>query len=378
MKRRFRSPNPPEFRLARILWERWNAEGRSYARLARNISLANGIRVSKTETGIIDRRKLTKLIEQKEFSLDLIELQALDRYLDQFNEGLAHKPIFERKQILQRLVDAGNVTFLLASRARDTRVDLSHWDVDSLAEIQRSVNRISSSCRFDQHNVLLRTTLQEAKRALNKPWLKEMLGDSGPSLVCIGAPRACHAAEAMLAKMFHVEPFAHARNDADLPFHFVWRREPQYVFRSCVARFGEDLRGFDRAATDEVVRGHAWAVQIGNQVYRAKFPGNKPTKAYGIVAVQRRSSGQVWMVVAGLSGVGTYAASLAVPSIADTLPEKIDIGEESKVLWTAIEANVVLDKRRKSARLPRIVSWRILTGPNQWEPSAAGRVDSAA
>ncbi len=367
----------PAFRLARVLEERKTAE-KSYYRLAEAISKAYA-EVHGSGAGVrhaVDRRKLQKIVENgpegMDLTLTLKELHAINAYLDQFGEGLAHNPVFERVQVLRRLAAHGNVDFLLASRPQVDSMDLSHWDVKSLAVIQRATNQISRFCRFDQHDVLLRNNEEEARGALALGWLRRLLGDSGPGLVCIGSPRASHAAEAMLATMLGYEAFVSPEAHHRPPFLFAWSAQPEDGRRlpSCVAIRAHDLRRLSPPVAARVGEGEAWAMLVGERVYVSEFPCEQPTKAYGIVAVQQRPSGQIWMVVAGLSGIGTYATALAVAKIQDNLP-RTAVNQASPVLWAAVEAEVVLDTRRYPLKIPRLVPNRpiaIVHGPELTEP----------
>ena len=374
--------NKPRFRLARVLAARL-LEEKNYSRLAEAISLANGLDLSAPRLGdrrqkhIVDRRKLRKIVdtgpEGTDLCLSLEELHALSIYLERFNEGLANNPIFERVQVLQHLAERGNIEFLVASRPQEEFVDLSHWDVKSLAVIQRAMNQISRSCRFDLHDVLLRSDVPEARAELVTPRLQRILGEAGASLVCIGSPRASHAAEAMLATMLGYEPFVSPGGDSPPPFLFAWSVQPEDGHRlpSCVAIRGNELRNRAPEVAAKVGHGEARALLIGQKHYISEFPCEQATQAYGIVAVQQRPQGQLWMVVAGLSGIGTFATAHAVARIPDILP-RTPLGQASPVLWAAIEADVVLDQQRDSIRVPRLIpnrAIRVIHGPALLSPA---------
>src|SRR5207302_2843655 len=58
----------------------------------------------------------------------------------------------------------------------------------------------------------------------DEPWFKLLAGKDAPSLICIGSPRANHAAEILFAAMYGVSPFKSGHNEA-LPFRFYWKDE---------------------------------------------------------------------------------------------------------------------------------------------------------
>lgn len=359
----------PLLRLGHVLEERSRAEGGDLP-LARKIHEAYCAVYGKARSGakyVLDRRKIKRLIEWTEIAkvrgarrrksgkteptlvLSLEELLALDAYLERYNEGLAYRPLFARQSILQALAKSGDVIYLLGAKPHETWVDLSNWDVTSMGDLQRAVNKIASSLRFDFQTVTLHDRVELARDSMKEPWTK-CLQDYGPSIVAIGSPRACHGTETMLAQMFGRQEFvAPADGDPDLPFCFHWPRLPDSDVPSAFGRWTQGK----------------WLLQVGAEMLAASGPELSRGTTYAVVAAQRRRSGRVWMVIAGLTGSATYAAAQAVESIQADLPQA-ELGELSPIVWAVVEAVVELDRSAGSRGMRKLVSQRILGEVRRW------------
>lgn len=117
---------------------------------------------------------------------------------------------------------------------------------------------------------------------------------------------------------------------------------------------------------------------VDRTVYASRRQGWK-WKDYGIIAAQRRSSGQLWLVLCGLSGPTTYAAAKVLKSLADIIPPN-PFGEDSKVQWAVVKS--VIEEKPKTrdppsaaepkaeARIPgdtrRVVVQEIVGVPKLW------------
>ena len=65
----------------------------------------------------------------------------------------------------------------------------------------------------------------------------------------------------------------------------------------------------------------------------------KRVRSYGVIAAQRRPEGQIWVVIAGLTGPGTYAAATCLNAVEAPLPNAED-PHRGQVLWAVVEATV--------------------------------------
>ena len=81
-----------------------------------------------------------------------------------------------------------------------------------------------------------------------------------------------------------------------------------------------------------------WGMKIGDEIIVVDRTKAKWT-AHGIVAAQRRSTGQIWVVVAGMSGPGTYAGARLMSAVTAALPPPAR-GHHSPTLWVRVEVNV--------------------------------------
>jgi hypothetical protein len=299
--------------------------------------------------------------------LSLEELCALDRYLEPFGEGLAYNPFFERASVLQAIADARKpVTFLLGSKPTPDleRLSLDHWDVNALAEVQRGVNNFAPGVLFDIRDVLLHDDLAAARQSVQGGAWASLVRDDGPSLVCLGSGRACHAAELLLARMFGTTPFHHAAaTKPALPFHFTWPEGLDHLFPSAFRYTADELEGLDREAARAVRKEQASALESGGRVHLDRLKLKQKGESYGVCVAQRRPRGQIWLVLAGVTGPATYAAARLVDRMAFRL--NAPPGESSPVFWAPVRARVQPDLDRVG-RFLKVEEQELLSGPFAW------------
>jgi hypothetical protein len=345
-----------ELKLSQVLKRRMEAEG-GYLPLARAISNS----VPEAERGVerdvlIDRRKLKALIDgDPDTALSLRELSYLDRYLDRFGEGLAHNPIFDHDDLLRTLAKTGNVTFLLGTKPDGPRLDVSHWDVLAMAWLQRGINASDLSVRFEIIDVQLRSEGPE----------DSLFGDHGPSLVAVGSSQSNAISEKMLCKML-------GRDAQRSPFGFVWSPERQEGVPESPLKLGVEPP--DARTARELKRAQASALVGEEKVYldelsRIREGGRCYGKTYALCAAQRRRSGKIWLVLAGVTGVATYVAAKLVGDLQTRLHEPAT-NRHSPVYWGVAEAHVpeYLEEPLTSQRdFPNeaIVSHHVFTLPSR-------------
>lgn len=370
-----------DLRLARVLKERATAEG-GFSALARAVSRANGVDTGsdvrgRREKDVIDRRKLRSLAEARDdVLLSIADMRALDRYLERFGEGLGYFPLFERPDLMQTLAESGRVTFLLGSKVlRDVEVEKDRWvisrfDVLAMAELQRGINASGVSVHFDIQEAIMQDDLRVVREAIEAREWKELFGDRGPSLVCLASSRTNPGAESMLAHMFDREPFADAplERRRRLPFQFVWNPELPFVFPSHFLLRPEEIASVHPDAADLVRRGKASAVSVGDEVLVDRVTPRGWGDTYGLVAAQRRRRGQVWLLVAGVTGAATFAAARLAKKLSTRLHEE-NRGEDSNVHWALVRARVGQDQAAHLGSLREFELEDIHTGPNVWRRS---------
>jgi hypothetical protein len=354
--------------MAKILSEHFH-EKKTYVALAKAISAANQLTEKDKEP--LDRRKLKKIVDgDQDLVLSIAELHALDRYLEPFGEGLAYNSLFLRANVLQTIADAGKpVTLLLGSKPiEDSRLNLDHWDVNALAEIQRGVSNFAPDVRFDIRDVLLHEDLKSARRSVNSgKWTDLLDDDHGPSLVCLGCNRATHAAEAMLSIMFDTDPFKDApKTKAELPFHFVWPPDLDHVFPSAFRYTSDDISALDPKAAKIIEDKGASALEMGGVVHLDRLKQRKTSESYGVCVAQRRPGGQIWFVLAGVTGPATYAAARLAGKLALNL-RPTRPGKATRPYWAAVRANVGRDLTRSFGNFLEVKDQEIVSGPHAWE-----------
>jgi len=348
-------------------------EKKSFVALAKAIHEANHL--GEKDKQPLDRRKLKKIVDgDPDLVLSMAELHALDRYLEPLGDGLAYNSFFKRSNALQTVAAANKpVTFLLGSKSVDgSRLSLDHWDVNAFAEIQRGVSRFSRDIRFDIRDVPLHEELKEARKSAAKGKWLTLLRNGGPSLVCLGSSRATHVAEVMLAKMFGTKPFVDdPALKAKLPFHFVWNSKLKHVFPSAFRYTAEDLEAIDPSASKIVQSKGASALEMGGTVHLDRLKQRNTTESYGVCVAQRRPGGQIWFVLAGVTGPSTYAAALLASSLALPLrPKDPDSRDRSSLpYWTAVRAIVQIDSSQTSGNFLTVANKEIISGPHAWKAS---------
>lgn len=330
----------------------------SFDQLAKVINNVSG--------GVIDRRKLKRLTTGMDLSIRLKELVALDAYLGRLGEGLSEKPLFDRPGILEALGRSGEVLVFYGTYPRESleRTDIIHWDIESLAEVIRDINRHGNATHLEIQKVMNLPPGQRSREEFER-W-KRYLRDDGPSLISIGSPRACHASEFMLAEMFGTEPYVVPAGDSKgLPFQFAWPPQGRRR-RSSFSIGARELRRVAPEFADEmsVEHGKVEVLKIGGEILGADT--RKPHwNSYGVIAAQRRRAGKIWLVLAGLSGPTTLAAASAVRLVMSNMPEPKEPGQHSPVLWCVVEARI-----KRNPALPgdgrEIIDYMLRGKPRIW------------
>ncbi len=330
--------------------------------LADAINAAN--QAAKTGASIT-RYVLLRLVNNtKNVSLSYSNLVALDCYFSQQGQGLDENPIFERRGLLNCLVEKKRVTFLFAGKPSITEKhdDVSLWDTRSIAKIIQDLYQCQSGIEVELLDVLLANNSSELP---GMAWY-ERLEQTDRSIICIGSPRACLASEVMLSKMCQVDPFVRPKpaigNIESLPFYFLWPSRLRLNIDSHFVPKLADVRQVDPKLAEEVRRNKSAAICLDGKWTSIPMQG-KHWNMYGIIAAQRRSGGQIWMVIAGISGPATYAASHLIENFDDALPQA---GDDSPIMWAPMTVPVHVDSQKKGGdnRVPGKA--RLIGKPRLW------------
>ncbi len=329
------------FRLATVIREMRDKYG-NYSKLAKEIQLANNAAAAP-----VDRRKLSRIANSDaSVTFDLDELRALDRFLAPHGEGLAENPLLERRALLSTLAAKDAVMMLLGSYpSEEQHNDVSRWDVRALSALQGELGQLHPSTQPRINDVLLRKEIATSRR--ERAHFQGYLADAELSICSIGASRSNPASEVALARMFGVRPFVppKTRRRRPLPFHFIWSPKALKFYPSAFALEAADMTEDYPDRAQEIEDEQEWALEVEGEIYSVPRTRRAKTwSSYGIVAAQRRESGQVWVVVAGLSGPATFGAALAVVQQQTApLPESLPGVQTSRICWSLIETTVTVN-----------------------------------
>lgn len=279
----------------------------------------------------IDRKKLQRITEHDEYlKLTISQWIALDRYFSSQGISFSNMPLFERN-ILEPLADCGHVCFILGSvrSERDHRNNVRAWDCRSMAILLQEIAKTGNPIELEIQDILLDETFNIALLE-NEAWF-QYLNKPGCSVVSIGSPRICVASEILLAEMFRLPRFK-SNPMCPLPFRFIWN-EKSLPYESSVSLSPEHLPRPYRALATSVLRNESDALMVGPDVHGfPRIPTN--SKCPAVIVAQRRSGRGVWMVVAGLSGPGTFGAAEFISNqVTDSLPLASERGQHGPVLW---------------------------------------------
>lgn len=233
----------PHVRMAGALMRLMNGKP-NYSKLARAIAAANPGHKERC----LDRRKLAQLVADdpaEPVTLSLDELIGLDAYLSQFGEGLADRPLFEKRSPVRSLAGEGRVSVVVGAYPRESpqRNDVSRWDLLATAEILRAIEKARPGTNG---------LIEDALFGDESPKLPTYLRRTGPSVCTIGSPRACFASEHVLASMFKTTPFG-TKDGARLPIRFFWS-QPSGGVSSFEGKAAE-LTAYDRALARDLESG---------------------------------------------------------------------------------------------------------------------------
>jgi hypothetical protein len=346
-------PDPPAtrsgLRIAQVLADLKHREG-SYLKLQKAIERANAgeaaapLKGGKKAPRTIDRRKLKSIVDNDPgLVLSLGELRALDRYLEPFGHGLAYNPLFEKPQVLGRIAQTRRAAFLLGSKTDKNdpfRINISHWDFLGLSHIQAGLLGFPQNVYIDIREVRMHDQIEDARAALRDPELKQLFGDGGPSLICLGSSRGNQVANWMLCRMVGREPFdsSDSRDHPELPIHFVWPLPQDYLFPSPFHLTAEQASREDPAVGEAVKRRAACFRYRGRYVVdELTDPRKREGSTYALCAAQRRPGGAIWLLAAGVTGPATYAAARWASKMATRFDEN-ETDRPSSVSWNLLEA----------------------------------------
>jgi hypothetical protein len=317
----------------------------------------------------IDRRRLKDIAQGKDVRLSLRELAALDAFLDRHGHGL-----FQHERLLEEFARLGHLRFYVGAYPRQSkregRTDISFWDLRTVSGLLDSINRL----RQGTHTELM-AVLPNQPSVMPGP-------EAGIAVVVVGSPRSCYsAAEPMLRQMF-----LRVTDDTSVlpPFGFLWSEGPPVdsrfrVTESVVKDYESAASGGQRQRSRITMAAKLTAgvcIHGKRVVYREYLDGSQQRITYGVIAAQRLLNGTMLLVLAGLTGPGTYACARALeilPGIRSATLATRQIqdrnlrAEPAPVLWAIVQVPVyepdgVLGDNREL----RDSEITIVHGPMRW------------
>lgn len=288
----------------------------------------------------VDRRKLTAIADGVDVSLRLSDIRLLDQYFSARGSRLLATP-----SLASNLVDKGSVAFILPSWSVHEGRAISLFDVQGMQAVLAAADRQRAGTHVAVQSV---PDDWASARPSELERRYEALLSQPASLCALGSPRSSPVSELMLAKMFGVAAFGERATRrsgktkklgapgvaAKLPFHFIWND-----------RLGKKvMSAFASPAGPSLPPGSCALILDNMQCVCDRANGQRST-VYALIAAQRRPSGHVWIVLAGLTGPGTLSAAralqqgidVALPELpAQVTPHRVP----AKVLWMVVRAEL--------------------------------------
>jgi hypothetical protein len=310
----------------------------------------------------IKRRQLTKLANGEDLPLRSSQLESLDQYL-QVRCHTSIGRLYATPSVLQEIAAHGTVGFVLGSQPdkEARRIDLSRWDIRSMRDLLNQLYRLGQPLQIQFEDVIYRGHEAEMFRSTavpkNEVWFHDLESEHGPSVLCLGSPKANHCAEVMLADMLGVEPFRPWSAKAPRPFGFVWANGDMRAeeIESCVkldvTRDELELRTLKGFSHDLLQRLKQWkptpehrtpttlAIVFDGKIVEVCRDGES-WDSYAIVAA-RRLGKRMHVCIAGLTGPATLGAARLLHRFEPKLELELDSPlAKPAMAWTVVKVHV--------------------------------------
>ncbi len=116
-----------------------------------------------------------------------------------------------------------------------------------------------------------------------------------------------------------------------------------------------------------VVGDHVYLSEHVTQTTAGHHKLRESVRSHAVIAAQRQREDQVWVVVAGLNGTGTYLAATHLPRMRGTLPRREDPHPKA-VIWGVVESKVDNRAMARQGQLPEPKETRFVVEPRLWNP----------
>ena len=355
------------FPLSDILEELIKLYGNSASGLQKRINDLTGVH--------FDRRKLTALARgSKTEVMTINQLLSLEAVLNENGMSLTHIKLFEHPMSLMSTLAEKREFIALFSAREDTelkRMVLSDFDVMAWHEMTGAVTREGFTA-VKAKDAALCDTAAEADEAV-KEIVKDIHRRKNIAVAAVGSFRTNHFFEVLMCEMAGVPRYEPQPMGA-LPFQFVYPDEGAPALKSAFELRAADIEDMKPSAYKKVLKGGRALVvnrKGVRQVFEASAPSWNMTRDLGIIAAQIQPDGNIWLVVAGLSGAGTLAAAQAAVEFRNTLPQPLEPGQRGAIIWAAVEAKLRTDAPRGTRATRKVHDWR-LGQVHFWRPANQG------
>ncbi len=238
-----------------------------------------------------------------------------------------------------------------------------------MAEIQRGINASEVGVRLDIQDVMIDGRLPGLVESSDESGWEGLMDDHGPSLVCLGSSRTSPATEIMLCRMFELSPQrerARRTRSGCSPSTSSGAAPSPMSFRATSTSRSKELGERDPAAADLIDVGDASALVTAEDVFVDSVNQTQEGDTYGVCVAQRRKGGQVWLIVAGVTGAATYATAKLARNLATRLHEQ-KRGEDSDIYWAVVRARVTKDPNLPLASVRSVAEETFASETHVWE-----------
>jgi hypothetical protein len=132
----------------------------------------------------------------------------------------------------------------------------------------------------------------------------------------------------------------------------------------------KELAERDPDAAELIDAGRASALVTAEDVFVDGVHQNHEGDTYGVCVAQRRKGGQVWLIVAGVTGAATYATAKLARNLATRLHEQ-KRGKDSDIYWAVVRAHVTWDPNLPADSVRNVTEETIASGTHAWKTEAA-------
>ena len=311
----------------------------------------------------VSRHKLQALIETGSLNITSQELEALVIYLEA-NKIPFHTVLLVKEEGLIHDLAKRHVVFLVGGRPRGgdhPRHDVSVWDVRAYSHILNQLTDLGYRIQTSIEDVVWAPNQRDQVASRLDEFDKEQR-----SICAIGSPRSLIASDLLLEKIL-CGPAGDGDAPAEqAPFQFYWPSDDGGLIGS---KFMQPIERLLPGSTrDAVASGKAsllTAPAVNSKEYLLDTR-DKPYRDYGLIVARKFQDGRIHLVLAGLSGIGTYVAAQQISEMA--FPA--DQGPQAQIIY-ALAQSEVTEKSTETQGDPRSAGDAVFAiPPGSWPPQS--------